>query len=57
MHHLLIHFQFAYRVWKDVINMFEMEWVMPRMFVMELFGKSPPQDLLRLNFDEVTLYL
>eukprot|EP00268_Persea_americana_P053131 TRINITY_DN5994_c5_g1_i2.p1 TRINITY_DN5994_c5_g1~~TRINITY_DN5994_c5_g1_i2.p1 ORF type:complete len:134 (-),score=24.75 TRINITY_DN5994_c5_g1_i2:1010-1411(-) len=30
VHHLLIHCQFAYRVWMVVVNMFEMKWVMPR---------------------------
>eukprot|EP00268_Persea_americana_P009584 TRINITY_DN13833_c0_g1_i1.p1 TRINITY_DN13833_c0_g1~~TRINITY_DN13833_c0_g1_i1.p1 ORF type:complete len:152 (+),score=17.53 TRINITY_DN13833_c0_g1_i1:3-458(+) len=36
MRHLLIHCQFAYRVWMAVINMFEMQWVMPRS-VADLF--------------------
>ena len=36
VHHLLIHCQFAYRVWMVVINMFEMKWVMPRT-VADLF--------------------
>lgn len=42
VHHLLIHCQSAYRVWMVIINMFEMEWVMPRiiedLFLQQCFG-------------------
>ena len=28
-HHLLIHCHYAYKLWTAVINLFDMEWVMP----------------------------
>ena len=29
MHHLLIHCPFAHGVWSAIINMFDINWVMP----------------------------
>ena len=36
VHHLMIHCHFAHRVWSILLEMFGMEWVMPRI-VEDLF--------------------
>ena len=36
--HLLLHYDFTYALWREVLSMFEVHWVMPMMISSLLFG-------------------